>query len=75
MGTLIECDLRGIGRWLVQIKYRLGEMPEPARLACPRRQRLGEVRGIARERAVHELAQYILGEPRGRRIDRSQPIG
>ena len=75
MGPLIERNLRGIGRRLVQINDRFGEMPEPARLARPWRQRLGEVRGIARQRAVHEFAQHILGEPRGRRINGRQPIG
>src|SRR5437773_855456 len=49
-------------------------LPQPPRLARPGRQRFGEIRGIAEQRAPDELAQYVLREARGGRIHRRQSV-
>ena len=75
MRALVERSLRRIGRRFVQVAHGLREAPQSPRLARPRRQRFAEQRGIARQRAVHELAQRVLRESRRRRIHRRQALG
>src|SRR5207248_1585471 len=62
MRALVERCLRGVRRRLVQVPHRFIKSPQPPRLARPRRQRFGEIRGIADQRAAGELAQYVLRE-------------
>src|SRR5437870_4679912 len=72
MRSLVERRLRRhVGvfrRRLVQVAHCLRKAPQAPGLARPWRKRLGEICRIARERAMHELAQDLLCETRGSRI-------
>src|SRR5271169_1365047 len=58
----------------MQITHGLREAPQPARLPGPWRQRLGQIRRITSQRAVHEAAQVVLGKAGGSRVNRRQPV-
>src|SRR5438094_4169555 len=74
MRALVERRLRSIGRRLVQVAHRIGECPEPARRPNPGWQGLAEQRGFPGQRPQRELAQRVLGEPSGGRVDGRQSI-
>ena len=74
MRAFVERRLRCVGGRLVQVAHGLRKSPQPPRLPCPGRQRFGEIRGVARKRAMDELAQRVLGQACGRRIDGCQTV-